>query len=172
MSFLADNVMKFLGYRALRMFTYYHVSLSVWGCHGTPIYHLIYHNPPQIVIAFTALRHETLWALHHACCLAQFSKLCGTQQHFSKSQAACGQLMHIPQTSLLHEWIFTCLIATISCCAYDVLTCYADCQCPTPWFCTKVHVSIYCTKETISMNLTCCSFKNKFMGWASTSDHV
>jgi len=26
MSFLADSVMKFLGYRAMRMFTYYHVS--------------------------------------------------------------------------------------------------------------------------------------------------
>lgn len=64
MSFLADSVMKVLGYRAMRMFTYHHVSFfSLSGCHSTPISHVIYHNPLQTVIAFIAERHEKLWAL-------------------------------------------------------------------------------------------------------------
>jgi len=64
MSFLADSVMKFLVYRAMGMFTYYHVSFfSLSGCHGTPISHVIYHNPLQTVIVFIAVRHEKLWAL-------------------------------------------------------------------------------------------------------------
>ena len=79
MSFLADSVMKFLGYRAMRMFTYYHVSFFfLSGCYSTPICHVICHNPLQTVIAFIAVRHEKLWAL--ACCLAQFSQMFGTQQ--------------------------------------------------------------------------------------------
>jgi len=67
MNFLADSVMKFLGYRAVRMFTYYHgfffSSFCLSGCLGTPISHVMYHNPLQTVIAFIAVRHEKLWAV-------------------------------------------------------------------------------------------------------------
>jgi hypothetical protein len=79
MSFLADSVMKILGYRALRMLTYYHISFYLSGCRGTPTSCLIYHNPLQTVITFVAVQREKLWALHHACCLAQFFQLFGTQ---------------------------------------------------------------------------------------------
>lgn len=79
-SFLADSVMKVLGYRALRMLTYYHISFSLSVCCGTPTSYLIYHNPLQTVITFFAVQLEKLWALHHTFCLAQFFQLFGTQQ--------------------------------------------------------------------------------------------
>jgi hypothetical protein len=63
MSFLVDGVMKFLGYRAMRMFTYHVSFFSLSGCHGTPISHVIYHNPLQTVITFIAVRLEMLWAI-------------------------------------------------------------------------------------------------------------